>query len=310
MATFTPTLAQDVYPSKSIRLLVGVGPGSTVDGSARVIAERMSRLLGQSIVVENQPGAGGMLAAKNAISAKPDGYTLLYYYTDSIAIAPLLSKDPPFDATKDLAYVGDVVRIYGVLLAVPSTSAINTFDDFAKAAKSSATKLNYGTWGIGSSAHLGFEMIGEKLGFQLVHVPYKSGAASYVAALSGEVDIVMSVASTAPVRSGRLRPIAVAGSRRLSEFPAVPTLVELGIGEQAFAPVTYGIAAPTGTPAAILEKLRDAAEKVVRSPESVERLVGMGVEPALAAPTEAASNIRRATAAYSPVIKRLGISNQ
>lgn len=304
------THAQEAFPNRPIRLLVGVAPGSSTDASARVVSERMSRLLGQSVIVDNQPGAGGMVAAKSVVAARPDGHTLLWYFTDSIAIAPLLAKQAPFDAGTDLAYVGNLVRIYGVVLAVPTTSPIRNWDDFVKAARASTKKLNYGTWGVGSSSQLGFEIIGEKLGFQMVHIPYRSGAASYMAAIAGEVDIVMTVLSTPLVRSGKLRPIAVAGARRLPEQPDLPTLVELGIGELAFSPVAYGIAAPKGTPATVLAKIREAAETAVNAPDTLERLLAMGVEPAISDAAHVLSLVRRSNDAYGPIIKRQGLSTE
>lgn len=300
----------DTYPNRPIRLLVGTNPGASVDASARIISEGLTKLLGQPVVVENQPGAGGTLAIKNVIAAKPDGYTLVYYYLDSVTIAPLLAKDPPFDPIRDVEHLGSVVRTGGLILAVPGTSPVKTFDEFIKLAKASPRKLNYGSWGIGSSPHLGFEALGPRLGMQMVHVPYKSGGASFAAAVAGEIDIVTGAGFFQLVNSGKLRALAVGGTARYTEMPNVPTLAELGYGDQLFAPVFYGIAGPKGTPRAVMNKVREALQTWLRTPENTERLKAIGLVTAINTPEEVTASIKRTTDEYAPIIKRLGLSNQ
>lgn len=301
--------AQDAYPVRAITIIVPTSPGRSTDASARLFADSLSKTLKQPVVVDNKPGVGGVLGMRLVANAKPDGYTLGWYYSDALTLSPLSYRVAPYDSVADFALVGDAVRTGGILIAAdPKSIPPGSFEDFKKIAK--GNKLTYASWGVGSSAHLGFEIMGEKLGFQMLHVPFKSGNDGELAALAGQVDLVAGTTFVQTLKTGRLRPIAVGGPTRNPDLPNVPTLAELGLGEEIFAPVTYGVTAPKGTPKAILDKIHAGMKEWLSSPETVARLKALNLEPALSGPEEVVKYISRTRELYLPVVRRLNLINQ
>ena len=309
----TQASAQDAaadYPKQVIRLIVGSAPGATTDTAGRITADVLSRTLGQPVIVQNQPGATGTISVRNTLHAKPDGYTLLFYYADQLQVAPYVFKDSPYDPIRDLAHVGEVVQSGGFILAVPPSSPATTFDEFVKYAKRAPKELSYGTWGVGSSAHLSFEMLNQVLGTKMVHVPYKGGGPSYMAAMAGEIDVVAGTSFVELLKTGKLRPLAISGNVRSPDFPQVPTLPEMGFSEQLFAPVFYGVAAPPGTPKPILDKVREALKKGMYAPEVVARLKTIAVEPHVTSAEELIAKVHKAGETYRPLVQKMGLATQ
>ncbi|NML47475.1 tripartite tricarboxylate transporter substrate binding protein [Ramlibacter sp. G-1-2-2] len=298
--------AEDAYPSRPIKLVVGVAPGATTDAAARLVAEVLSKNLGTTIV-DNQPGANGTIAARNVARAKPDGYTLLAFYSDQMQVAPLVYKNA-YDPLEDFAFITTTVRSGGFILAVPESSPAKTFAEFIDYAKSGKKQMNYGTYGVGSSVQLGFEIFNERYGTKMLHIPYKGGGPSYQAAVAGEVDIVAGTSFIELLKANRLRPLAIGGSQHSPEFPNIPTLAGQGFGELVFGPVFYGVAAPRGTPPEIIEKVRAAVAKGAQNPEFAARLKPIAHDPFIVGPAETAALVRKGLDTYRPVVQKLKIS--
>ena len=300
----------ETFPSRPIRMVVGSATGATTDSAGRIAAEVLARGLGQPVVVVNQAGATGTISVKALTREKPDGYSLLFYYSDQLLVAPLVFKEPPYDPVTDIAHVGSVVRSLGFVLAVPPGSPATSFKEFVQLARSTPKQLSYGTWGVGSSAHLGFELMNIHFGTAMVHVPYKGGGPSYQAAMGGEIDVVSGTSFVQLLKAGRLRPLAIGGTQRSPDFPELPTLVELGLGEIIFAPVFYGIAAPPGTPKPLLDKIRSVLATGMSTPEVAARLNGIAVVPAVSSAEDIVAAIRKGREAYRPIVEKLGLVTQ
>lgn len=309
MLNILPAIGQ-TWPDRTIKLVVGSPPGASADFMARLVAERVGKSLGQQVVVENRPGAGGVLAVKSVVTSKADGYTLLLLYSDNMLVAPYLQKTQPYDPLKDLAYVGAVARSYNFILAVNPKLPVQTFDDYIKLAKSSPKRVSFSTYGLGSLPQLGFEIMSAKVGAELLHVPYKGGAESYQAAIAGDVDSVAGTSFTELLKSGRLRPLAIGGGKRSAMFPNIPTFAELGFGDQLFLGVTFGVAAPAGTPRSIIDRLAAELKAITQSPDVAERLPTVAAEPFFAGPDEMLSLIRTGVSIYAPLIGKLGLAAQ
>ncbi len=301
--------AQSDYPNKPIRLVVGYAPGASTDIVCRIFAEKLSLALGQAVVIENRTGAAGMISAQTVAHAPPDGYTLVAFNPDLAGIVPALYKTPPYDAVKDFAPVGRLMRNTGWILALNPSVPAKTFDDFVKLAKSNPALLNYGTYGIGSLPHLNFEALKRKLSIDMVHVPYKGGALSYQAAMAGDVQIVAGTSFVDLLKSGRLRPIVIGGNKRSPYFPDIPTLAELGLGDEIFGELYVAIVAPAGTPPAIVQRLSAEMKKIVAMPDVMERIQQFG-DPAYASPQELATIIQHDANLYGALVKSLGLNTQ
>ncbi len=299
-------LAQEKYPTQTIRVIVGAAPGATTDFAGRLVADILSQNLGTAIVT-NQPGANGTIAARNVIRANPDGYTVLFYYSDQMQVAPLVYKQA-YDPIGDFAHITTAVRSGGFILAVPANSPAKTFDEFIAYAKSGKKAMNYGTYGVGSSVQLGFEVLNERYGLNMTHVPYKGGAPSYQAAVAGEVDIVAGTSFVQLLRAGRLRPLAIGGNQRSTEFTTLPSLGELGLSPSIFAPVFYGLAAPKGTPPEIVAMIRAAFTKGAQAPDFASKLANSAHEPFVLGADESVALIQKGLDTYRPVVQKLGIT--
>ncbi len=299
-------LAQEKYPTQTIKVVVGAAPGATTDFAGRLVADILSQNLGQAVVF-NQPGANGTIAARSVIAAKPDGYTVLFYYSDQMQVAPLVYKQA-YDPIADFTHITTTVRSGGFILAVPANSPAKTFAEFIEYAKSGKKAMNYGTYGVGSSVQLGFEVLNERYGLNMAHIPYKGGAPSYQAAVAGEVDIVAGTSFVQLLRSGHLRPLAIGGAKRSAEFTTLPSLGELGLSESIFAPVFYGLAAPKGTPPEIVAMIRAAFAKGAQAPDFATKLANSAHEPFVVGASEATALIRKGLDTYRPVVQKLGIT--
>ena len=297
-------LAQ-TYPAKSLRVVVGFQAGGGVDMSARAVGKYLTDALGQSIVVDNKPGAAGNIGANLVARATPDGYTLLM--SNSTIAIPSLFVNLPFDIRKDFDPVS-LVAIGPSVLAVNTTVAVNSVADLIALARAKPKQLTYGSGGIGNITHLEMELVQSMTGIQMIHVPYKGSAPSVVGLLGGEVNMIFSSipAALAQIRSGRMKAIAVTTSKRSSALPDVPTLDEAGLkGYDAAS--WYGLFAPAGTPRKILDTLSREVVKIMRVPEIRERFASDGFEPAGYAPAEFAKFLREELVKWAKVVKMAGI---
>jgi len=306
LAGTLPACAQE-YPRKAIRLIVPFAPGGGNDTVARAIAQSAGASLGQPVVVDNRPGAGGMLGAELAARSPPDGYTLFLGGVGSHAINPNLHAKLPYDPVKDFAPITLIASAPSVLVVNPSLPA-RTLAEFTALAKASPGRINYASNGNGSSAQLAAVLYESMAGVQMVHVPYKGLAPALVDLLAGEVQAMFSsvVAIVPNIKAGRLRALAVTGKRRAALLPEVPTLDESGVpGYEAGS--WYGILAPAGTPQAIVAKLHEAILRTLAQPEVRGRLVSEGAEVIGSTPEAFAAHITAELARMGKLIRDAGI---
>jgi tripartite-type tricarboxylate transporter receptor subunit TctC len=271
------SLAQ-TYPTKPIKLIVPVAAGGGSDMIARQVAERLGRGLGQTIVVDNISGGGGVIAAQTTQRAAPDGYTLMQSYVATHATSPATRK-LTYDPIKDFTPVGMIGGTPNVLV-VPVSLPANTFKEFVDYAKKNVGKISYGSSGQGSLTHLAMEQLKDATGIFAVHVPYRGIAPAITDMLSGSTQAMMPglAAATPHIKSGKLRPLAVTGAKRHPNFPEVPTFAELGY--KGFDGVQwYGIVGPAKMPADVVKRLHEELQKVITSPDFKQRLSAEAVEP-------------------------------
>jgi tripartite-type tricarboxylate transporter receptor subunit TctC len=269
------TFAQSTFPARPIKLLVAFPAGGPTDITMRSLADNASKVLGQPVVVENKPGAGGTLPAQQLQTAQPDGYTLAQIPLGVFRM-PYTTK-MTWDPIKDISYVINVTG-YAFGIVVPTDSPIKNWNDFVAYAKANPGKLSYGSTGTLTSPHLTTELIAQKLGIQLNHVPYKGSAELAQAIVGGHLMAAADSTGFAPlVESGKLRVLNTWGEKRLAKFPDAPTLKELGIDVVQNSP--FGIGAPRGTPPDVVKKLHDAFKKAMEDPSYVQALARYDMLP-------------------------------
>jgi tripartite-type tricarboxylate transporter receptor subunit TctC len=285
-----PALAQDGLP-KRIALLVGYPAGGSTDIVARVIAEKIGTRLDVTVVVENNSGAGGMLAAQAVARAPKDGSVLLFAASNEVTILPALKKKMPYDTRAAFAPIA-LIGMVPLVLAVHPASPASTVAELVKLAKRQPGRLSYASFGAGTSTHLAGELFKAATGTDILHVPYKGGAAAMPDLLSGRVEMCFHAAPVALpyIRSGALKPLGYTGSQRSSLMPDVPTMVEAGL--PGFVVGSWvGVLAPAGTPAGIIGQLDRELRGVVETRETQDLLQAQGVVPALKRPAEFAAFI-------------------
>jgi len=292
------------YPVRPIRLLVPNPPGGATDNLARVIAPKLTELLGQTIVVDNRPGAAGNLAAEMATKATPDGHTLFLAADGQIVISPHLYRKLRFDTLKDLTPVASLVSTQ-MLLAVHPSLPVKDPREFVEHARRASPPLAYASIGNGSQHHLAMEMLKARTGINLLHVPYKGGGPALVALFGGEVTVMFGGSSAAPhVRAGKLRALALAGKRNPA-YPGLPALSEFYPGVE----VTpwLGLFAPVGLPAPVLNRLRAETGRMLSDPDALGRIRNIALDPYATTPKEFAALIRADYAKYGEIIKAVGV---
>ena len=297
--------AQD-YPARPITLVVPYAAGGGNDVMARIVAEKMSKSLGQQIVIENKGGAGGSIATRQVAKAAPDGYTLGLGGTGTLAINPTLYPNVGYDPRKDFAPVGLIATSALVVLVHPSVQA-NSIGELIALAKREPGKLNYASAGSGSGIHLGTELFAHMAGIKLTHIPYKGSSPALADLLGGHVAIYLSSlpAAVALVKDGRVRALAVTGPKRSPIFPDLPTVAEAALpGYEAV--LHYGIVAPAGTPQPILGKLSAALIAALAEPDVRERIARDGAEVMSMTPAEYAADIDREETKWSAIVKLSG----
>ena len=295
------------YPSKPIRLVVPFTPGGVTDTSGRLIAEQLSKRLGQQVIVDNKPGASGNIGTQQVAAAEGDGYTLLLGFDGTLVINPHVFPKTGFDTLKDFAPIGKIGDAVLILVANPSFPAKN-LKDLIALSKTQAGGLSYGTSGTGGTPHIAGELLRQRTGANLVHVPYKGGGQALTDVLGGNIPLVYTaIAGAIPhVKSGKLLPIAVSSSKRASSMPDVATFIENGVTDFE-ASSWVALLAPAKTPRAIITRLNTELNAVLNDPEVKERLNGMGITAAPGTAESFGAELSRDLAKYGPVVKAAGI---
>lgn len=278
-------MAEDVYPSKPIRIIVPFTPGGSPDILARAVGQKITEATGALVVVENIPGAGGTIGADRVAKAAPDGYTLLMGHVGTLAVAPAVYPQLAYDPVKSFATVALVAKVPNVL-AVNTSMPVKNVAELVAYLKANPGKVNYGSGGNGSAAHLAMEYFKMSTQTFIVHVPYRGTAPAVVDTVAGQVQMIFTGAPAIipMVKSGKLKALGVSSLKRLDSIPDVPTLSESGVkGLNGFeADQWYGLVAPAGTPAAITQKLNQIVNKSLSTPDVIARMKSEG---AIAAPT-------------------------
>jgi tripartite-type tricarboxylate transporter receptor subunit TctC len=306
LALGTAAQAQS-YPAKPIRLVVPFTPGGVTDTSGRLIAEQLSKRLGQQVIVDNKPGASGNIGTQMVASAEPDGYTLLLGFDGTMVINPHVFPKVGFDTVKDFAPIvklGDAVLI---LVSHPGFAA-KSLKDVIALSKTQPGGLSYGTSGTGGTPHIAGELLKLRTGANLTHIPYKGGGQAMTDVLGGNIPLVYTaIAGAIPhVKSGKLHAVAVSSAKRASSLPEVPTFIENGLPD--FEINSWvALLAPAKTPKAIVDKLNAELNAVLSDPEVRERLNGMGISATPGTPDKFGEEIKRDLARYGQVVKAANI---
>jgi tripartite-type tricarboxylate transporter receptor subunit TctC len=295
------------YPTRPIRLVVTYPPGGNTDLVGRAVAQKLVEAWGQQVVVDNRGGAGGVLGTVIAKQAAPDGNTLLLGTSAGMVLNPILMSKVPYDAFRDFAPVSLVIINPQVLVVNPSLPATNV-REFIALAKSKPGRLNFGSSGVGTPNHLGGEMLKAMAGIDIVHVPYKGGAASITDLIAGQVQLVFSSApSVVPhVLNGRLGALGVGSAKRTPALPDVPTVAESGVPGYEYT-TWYGIFAPAKTPTAVIAKLNAGIVRMLAEPQMSQRFQSQGGDPTSSTPAALTAYMREETARWTRVIKTAGI---
>ena len=300
--------AQAPWPNKPIRMIVPLAVGSAVDNAARIVAQKMSQTLGQNIVIENQPGASGLIGAGNVAKAAPDGYTIGGFNDSLMTMVPNMNPRMPWDILKDFEPVSLVATIeWGLVVnaEAPEKSAA----DLIASARRSPGQLNYGSGGNGSPQHIAMALFASQAGLQMKHVPYKGATQAAMGVAGKEVDAAFQGIATVNslVKAGKLRLVGVTTPRRLPQFPDVPTVSESGLPGFEFNS-WFTIMAPAGTPKNIVNALAAEVKKALADPEVREKLLAQGLTPRGSSPEELAAATRAQLARYGALIKQNNIT--
>ena len=299
-------LAQ-TYPSRPIRWVIGVPAGGGLDMQTQLLAGLMSKSLGQPIVIDNRPGAGGAIAASNVATSPPDGYTLISLNVGDYALNPHMYSKLPYDPPRDFAMIGMVSTI-PMWLLVNAKLPVNTLPELVAYVKSQPPgSVNFASAGPGTAQHLMLELLNEQAQLNLQHVPYRGGAPAMTDLLSGQVQgMFQDTGSSLPhVRSGAFKALAVAMPKRIAAFPDLPTLIELGVDVQV--PVWIALGTVAGTPSALIVRLNEALIEATKSPDFTNKMSEVGVIVNPSSSDEAETFARKQLADWGPVLKRRNI---
>ena len=304
---FAPCAQAQTYPDRPIRLIAPFPAGGLADVLARAVGDQMTKSLGQPVVVENRTGAGGNTGALAVATAAPDGYTLLMSSAGILTANPFLYAKMPFDVETAFIPISNVAEMSMLLVVNPNVEA-KTLKDFVALAKARPGKLNFGSPGIGTTGHLGLAMFMHAANVQITHVPYRGAAPAVQDLIAGQIDGVVDNPPTviSHIEGGKLRPLAVAAKSRMKLLPDVPTAAEGGVANYE-ASSWFGIAAPAGTPAPIVERLHKEIVAAVRSPAMQERFAKSGAQLVGNSPQEFAAQIRTERVRWGEIIKAAGI---
>jgi tripartite-type tricarboxylate transporter receptor subunit TctC len=307
VATLLPvhTGAAD-YPARQVRIVVGAVTGGGVDVTARVVAGRLSELLGQQFIVDNRPGAGGNIGSELVAKSAPDGYTLLMGTIAVLAINPSLYEDLPVDPVRDLAPISRAADSTNILVVHPALPVKNVRELIALA-KARPGELVYGSSGVGTAGHLAADLFDSMARVRMVHVPYKGGPPSMIDLIAGRLQLVFATAVTAvpQIKAGRIRPLAVTTAKRSVFVPELPTVAEAGLPSFE-ANNWYGLVAPAKMPREIVNRLNKEVVALLNMPEVKETLFKQGIEAAPSTPEEFGAYIKSEIAKWSKIVKASG----
>ena len=294
------------FPNRPIRFVVPFPPGGSLDVSARAVADRMTVLLGQPVVVENRPGAGGNVGADLVAKSAPDGYTMVMGALSTHAVNPHLYARMPFDPLKDLAPITQIGDVPNILIVGPSVKAANV-QELARDIRANPKAFNYGSGGNGSGGHLAGALFADRIGVPIEHIPYQGGAPQLNALLSGETQFTFdNLANAFPqIEAGRVRALAVTTPQRNTQVPNVPTMAEAGIPGFDIS-TWFGIFVPAGVPADVVTRLADAAIASLKDPATVERLARLAVVPVGNTPAEFGRFVAAEHEKYREIVRLSG----
>ena len=302
-------LSQDKWPTKPIRLIVPFTAGAASDVLGRIVAQRLSEIYGQQVVIDNRPGAGGLIGSELTRQAAPDGYTLAMVGQPHLSNA-LLREDKPYDPLKDFTAISLVASTANVIVLGKSVEA-KTIPDLIALAKAKPGALNYGSAGVGSSSHLAGALFVSKAGINVVHVPFRIGADSRSALIAGTIHFYVypAPAIMSMIRAGTLRALAVGSQKRAEALPDVPTSAEAGFGQYR-SESWFGLIAPRGLPKALVTRINADAVKVLKEPVTQEKIVQQGARPGFGTPEHFARMQRDEYNELAPLIKQIGMKVQ
>lgn len=303
-----PSMAQApaAYPTRPVQLVVPYPAGGAVDLAARLVAEKLRGEFDQPVVVENRPGANGMVGTATVARAAPDGHTLLMAPREVFGINPILMPQQAIDAKRDFAYVG-VVATGAYVLVVNPGLGVNSFAELVALART--RELAYASFGKGSMAHFNIEALARRLGVKMVHVPYRGAPPAVAAVATGEVALTITTppAALALMQDGKVKALAVGDRRRLPQMSAVPTMTELGVSDDPLLPNFFGLALPAGTPAHIVDKLSTASARAIATPDIAARLEANGLVPSPGSPSEMARLVVEDIERFGRLMRELDI---
>ena len=303
----TPACAQSAWPARSIRWIVPYPPGGITDSVTRLVTERLGEKLGQSIIVENKPGANSILAADYVAKSAPDGYTIITVIAAHAANATLYAGKLNFDPVKSFEPIS-LAAVAPLMVSVNPKFPVKDMKELIAYAKANPGKVSFGSSGIGSATHLTMELLKQTAGIDMVHIPFKGTAQGIAAAEAGDIQVEGDVPSALMphVRAGKLRAICVYSSRRSAGAPEVPTIVEAG-GPPIEGSTWIMFLAPAGTPQSIVNRLSEETARIVHDPAMKERLTNLGIDPAGTTPAETAKFLQDEIAKWGQVIRVAGV---
>lgn len=302
-----PAIAQTAYPDRAVRLIVPFAAGSATDSSARIFGVQMASQLGQQVIIDNRAGAGGAIGMQALAKATPDGYTIAYAGAGPLAINRSITPNLPYDVEKEVQAISQAISS-PLLLAVSPTLPVKNVKEMIALAKARPNQLSFGSAGNGTVGHLAGEYFKSLSKIDILHVPYKGGAQAATDTMSGFVQFLFDpTSSLSPhVTSGRLRGLAVTGSKRIKPFPNLPTVAESGL--PGYEVTTWGgIIGPAGMPKNIVARLSDEVQKAAKSPTVIERYAALGSDPIGTTPEQFTEFIRKEYLKWAAVIKSAGL---
>ncbi|MEO8753886.1 MAG: tripartite tricarboxylate transporter substrate binding protein [Casimicrobiaceae bacterium] len=301
-----PFAIGQTYPAKPVKMIVPFPPGGSLDLAGRLIAQKLTDAWGQSVVVENRPGAGGNIGADFVAKSPPDGYTILLGALSTHAVNPSLYKSMPYDAAKDFVPI-TLIAVTPNVLVVNASLPVNNVKEFIAYAKANPGKLAFGSGSNGSAGHLAGELFKVETGTDAVHVPFKGGAPATQALLAGDTQFMFDnlANAMAQVKAGKLKALAVTTAQRSKLVPDLPTMAEAGLPGFDIS-TWYGFFAPAGTPPAIVAKWNADVTKILNSPEVRDKLMADGAEPAPNTPEQFAQMIANELTKYARIVKMSG----
>jgi tripartite-type tricarboxylate transporter receptor subunit TctC len=309
-ALLAPRIAAARFPERPVRIMVGFAPGGTVDTIARILAQALTPLIGQQVVVENRPGASASLAASAVVRSEPDGHTLLFGVF-SHAVAPALAR-LTYDTLTDLTAVSQVASVPLFMFAA-GNAPFRSVADVVAAAKGKPETITYGSGGVGSSAHLAGELFARRAGVRLVHVPYRGGGPAVQSLLAGDVQILWDTPQPATrsfIDEGKVRALAVMGRSRLPAYPEIVAIGEAGFGDDLEVQAWQGVLVKSGTPDEVIAQLHRAIVAAMTSPETRGRIEALAVEPMATDPAAFGAFFRAEVLRWTEVARRAGITAQ